>query len=116
MCRLLVAEGDFDASLLFDAAAAMARGTAAVHDSPIRVHPDGWGMAAYKRSCGRWSVHRCTTPIFDTEPAPEIALAKPDLLVIHSRHATRPSTKGAEFTHPIEETNQDVRWYLMHNG
>ncbi|MCW2239652.1 class II glutamine amidotransferase [Azospirillum canadense] len=116
MCRLLLAQGDFTASAVFHAAALMAGGGGAKHDGPIRVHPDGWGMAAYDRGRAGWSIHRSTHPIFDTDLSRMPAVGKPELLLVHSRHATRLATKGLEFTHPVEEVHQDRHWHLMHNG
>jgi glutamine amidotransferase len=116
MCRLLLAQGQFSAATVLDAAALMAGGAGAAHDGPIRIHPDGWGMAAYERGRGSWFIHRSTRPIFDSDRLPWQTIGNPDFLLVHSRHATCPTMMGLEFTHPVEQVHADRPWYLMHNG
>lgn len=115
MCRLILALGTFDAKDIVTGAVAMASGETADHDSPIVNHPDGWGAI--------WSDSSATTGLSvlrDARSATESALEsglgaiRTGFLAIHVRSATHLTTKGLQYTHPLQRSFDG--WYFMHNG
>lgn len=115
MCRLILATGTFDPNEIVAGAVAMAAGQTANHESSIRNHPDGWG--------GIWSDQRSATGLSvmrDARTAGASALdsglgsIETNFLAIHVRSASYPTTRGLEYTHPLERPVDG--WYFMHNG
>jgi predicted glutamine amidotransferase len=115
MCRMIVAVGTFDVEEIFAGAVAMASGLTADHDGPFTVHPDGWGAVWHdSRSPTGLGVMRGIGPVTDQViDALGSAVPTTDFLAIHVRRATRSTTKGPRFTHPLARSDG---WHFMHNG
>lgn len=114
MCRMIVAAGRVNVPAVLRAAWGMSAGHTADHDGPITRHPNGWG-AAWREPTGL-GLYRSAEPMPESadgfpHPPPET-----DFLTVHVRHATRPTTNGVRFTHPVTAASGGVPWLLFHNG
>lgn len=115
MCRLILAIGTFDSQDIVNAAVAMASGQTANHDSPLRNHRDGWGAIwSDSASSTGLSVMRNVRPAEETAINSGICAIRTGFLAIHVRNATYPTTRGLEYTHPLQRAVDG--WYFMHNG
>jgi predicted glutamine amidotransferase len=117
MCRMILAAGRFDLEQVLRAAVRMSEGETAEHSGPIRRHPDGWGMVGWTRSHPDelW-VHRSPAPLADSWHGVARQAPAPEFLAVHARHATRPTTRGAAYCHPVTRPGPEQLWLLMHNG
>ncbi len=115
MCRLILAVGTFDAKEIVAGAVAMASGRTAAHDSPILNHPDGWGAVwSDPTSATGLSALRDVRPAAESAADSGLGSIRTDFLAVHVRNATRPTTKGISYTHPLGRPADG--WYFMHNG
>jgi len=115
MCRLILAAGTFDPHDIVKGAVAMALGNTANHDSPLRCHPDGWGaLWSDPASPTGMSVLRDVRQADETALNSGLSAARTPFLAIHVRNATHTSTRGLQYTHPLQRSADG--WYFMHNG
>lgn len=114
MCRLILAQGQFQAADVLRAAINMSCGVTAQHDGPTQRHPNGWG--AVWREGGRLMIHRDAAPIEETGHSSPIGQLETDFLAVHVRHATLARNHGAQYTHPLHQVAAGRSWYLLHNG
>ena len=114
MCRMILAQGEFDAAQVLEAARAMSCGETACHDGPIKEHPNGWGCLWLE--AGEIRTLRGSGPFADALPDIDVERIKGRFLAVHVRHATLSKNQGLEFAHPLLRDSAGTRWYMMHNG
>lgn len=117
MCRIILANGEFRADDIVDAALAMSAGLTADHEMPEQVHRDGWGAVwLIDPQTGTLGVHRDVQPIGQSIDKSPVRSVRSKFLAIHSRRASLENNRGLKFTHPLERKGDRVTWYFMHNG
>jgi glutamine amidotransferase len=111
---MILAQGNFSTSAVFQAAAGMSKGVTANHDCPVKEHPDGWGSLWIEQGevktirSSKWLAEEVDSFNFDHGNSP--------ILAIHARHSTLPKNRGESFSHPIQKSTNAETWYIMHNG
>lgn len=114
MCRMILAQGNFSTSAVFEAAVAMSRGVTATHECPIKQHSDGWGCLWFEDG----EIRTMHSDEWLAEEAYSLSLnhINSSFLAIHVRHATLATNQGKTFSHPVMKSTDAMTWYMMHNG
>lgn len=113
MCRMIMAQGDFNAVDVVEAARAMSCGETARHNGAVRQHSDGWGCVWMDN--GRLYALRGSGSLANAIPLINIPTST-RFLAIHVRHSTLKENAGIKFSHPLLFQSHGTRWYMMHNG
>jgi predicted glutamine amidotransferase len=116
MCRMAIAVGEFDASLVLDGFMMMAKGENEKHErnkNAVYNHPDGWGIAYLDG--GRFSKYKKQVPVWEDDTFPRFRSIKTNALIIHARRSS--STKRAyENTQPFYRKLPGNEYVFCHNG
>lgn len=113
MCRMIMAQGDFNVVDVVEAARAMSCGETARHNGAVKQHNDGWGCVWMNN--GKLYALRGSDSLANAMPLISLPTST-RFFAIHVRHSTLKENTGVKFSHPLRFRSHGTHWYMMHNG
>ena len=116
MCRMLIAAGEFDTSVLLDAFMRMAKGENGKHErnrNCVYDHPDGWGIARLESD--RFRKYKKEVTIREDDAFDKYRGIDSNAMMLHTRRSS--STKRRyENTQPFYRKMSGTEYLFCHNG
>lgn len=116
MCRMIIAAGEFDISLLLDGFIKMAEGKNEKHErnqNTLYNHPDGWGIA-YLAGV-RFRIYKKEMPVWEDAAFGNFRNIKTNMMILHARRSSV-SKRAYENTQPFYRKFPQNEYVFCHNG